>query len=197
MSMALTEHSYSVLVVSASDKFNSSLRALLPENRYSPVVLSADVSGARRLLLEDRFDLVIINSPLPDDFGTRLALDVCDSSGTGVLLLVKAEHYPDVNARVSPYGVLALSKPTSAAMVSQSLLLLCGTRERLRRMEQKAASIEEKMEEIRLVNRAKWLLIEQLKMTEQDAHRYIEKQAMDRCVTRRAIAEQILSTYKQ
>ena len=34
MSMALTEHSYSVLVVSASDKFNNSLRALLPENRY-------------------------------------------------------------------------------------------------------------------------------------------------------------------
>ena len=195
--MGLPEHIYSVLVVSASDKFNESLRRLLPENRYSPVIAAADVSGARRRLLEERYDLVIVNTPLPDDFGTRLALDVCASSGTGVLLLVGAEHYPDVNARVSPYGVLVLSKPTSAQLLSQSLLLLCGTRERLRRMEQKTASIEEKMEEIRLVNRAKWLLIEQLKMTEQDAHRYIEKQAMDRCVTKRVIAEQILSTYKQ
>ena len=35
-----------------------------------------------------------------------------------------------------------------------------------------------------------------LKMTEQEAHRYIEKQAMDRCVTKRVVAEQILSTYK-
>lgn len=195
--MGLPEHIYSVLVVSASDKFNESLRRLLPENRYSPVIAAADVSGARRRLLEERYDLVIINTPLPDDFGTRLALDVCASSGTGVLLLVGAEHYPDVNARVSPYGVLVLSKPTSAQLLSQSLLLLCGTRERLRRMEQKTASIEEKMEEIRMVNRAKWLLIEQLKMTEQDAHRYIEKQAMDRCVSKRVIAEQILSTYKQ
>lgn len=195
--MGLPEHIYSVLVVSASNKFNDSLRRLLPENRYSPVILAADVSDARRKLLEERYDLVIVNTPLPDDFGTRLALDVCASSGTGVLLLVGAEHYPDVNARVSPYGVLVLSKPTSAQLVNQSLLLLCGTRERLRRMEQKTASIEEKMEEIRLVNRAKWLLIEQLKMTEQDAHRYIEKQAMDRCVTKRVIAEQILSTYKQ
>ena len=195
--MGLPEHIYSVLVVSASDKFNESLRRLLPENRYSPVIAAADVSGARRRLLEERYDLVIINTPLPDDFGTRLALDVCASSGTGVLLLVGAEHYPDVNARVSPYGVLVLSKPTSAQLLSQSLLLLCGTRERLRRMEQKTASIEEKMEEIRMVNRAKWLLIEQLKMTEQDAHRYIEKQAMDRCVTKRVIAEQILSPYKQ
>ena len=63
-------------------------------------------------------------------------------------------------------------------------------------MEQKTASVEEKIEEIRIVNKAKWLLIDQLKMTEQEAHRYIEKQAMDRCVTRRTIAENILATYK-
>ncbi len=51
-------------------------------------------------------------------------------------------------------------------------------------MEQKTATLEEKMEEIRLVNRAKWILIDQLKMTENEAHKFIERQAMDRCVTR-------------
>lgn len=63
-------------------------------------------------------------------------------------------------------------------------------------MEQKTATLEEKMAEIRLVNRAKWVLIEQLKMTENEAHKFIERQAMDRCVTRRTIAENILATYK-
>ena len=81
-------------------------------------------------------------------------------------------------------------------LFAQTLRLLCITRERLRGMEKKAVTLQEKMEEIRLVNRAKWLLIEELKMTEQEAHRYIEKRAMDRCVTRRAVAEQILSTYQ-
>jgi AmiR/NasT family two-component response regulator len=191
-----TGHCYSVLLVSSSAKFNASLLGLLPGSRYHPITIASDVAKARRHLLENRFDIVLINTPLPDDFGTRLALDLCTDSGTGVLLLVKAEHYPDINARVSPYGVLAMSKPISAQMLLQSLVLLCGTRERLRRMEQKTASIEEKMEEIRIVNRAKWLLIEQLKMTEKEAHRYIEKQAMDRCVTRRVIAENIITTYK-
>ena len=195
--MVFQERTYSVLIVTASDSFTDSVMPLLPMTDYWPVSTARSVGEARRKLTDTEFDIVLINTPLPDDFGTRLALDVCASSGTGVLLLVGAEHYPDVNARVSPYGVLVLSKPTSAQLLSQSLLLLCGTRERLRRMEQKTASIEEKMEEIRMVNRAKWLLIEQLKMTEQDAHRYIEKQAMDRCVTKRVIAEQILSTYKQ
>ena len=98
--------------------------------------------------------------------------------------------------RMDPFGVLVLPKPASSQTVSQSLQLLCGTRERLRRMEQKTASIEEKMEEIRIINRAKLLLMEQLKMTEKEAHRFIEKQAMDRCVTRITIAQSILSTYK-
>ena len=56
-------------------------------------------------------------------------------------------------------------------------------------------TIEEKMAEIRLVNKAKWLLISQLSMSEPEAHRYIEKQAMDRCVTKRTIAEEIMKTY--
>ena len=194
--MELTEHCYSVLLVSSSEKFNRSLLQLLSGDTYLPITAVGDVTGARRALLERSFDLAIINTPLPDDFGTRLALDICDGSGTGILLLVRAEHFPDINARVSPFGVLALSKPTTSQMLTQSLSLLCGTRERLRRMEQRTASLEDKMEEIRIVNRAKCVLIEQLKMTEQEAHRYIEKQAMDRCVTRRAVAESILATYR-
>ena len=162
--MEFTERRYSVLLVSSSPKFNESMLALLPESRFYPVAAVSDVSSARRRLLESKYDIVIINAPLPDDFGTRLALNICDNSGTAVLLFVKAEHYPDINGRVSPFGVLVLPKPASSQTVSQSLQLLCGTRERLRRMEQKTASIEEKMEEIRIINRAKLLLMEQLKM---------------------------------
>ena len=55
--------------------------------------------------------------------------------------------------------------------------------------------IEEKMEEIRVVNRAKWILIRELKLDEPEAHRYIEKQAMDRCISKRIVAEEIIKTY--
>ena len=72
---------------------------------------------------------------------------------------------------------------------------MSSARERLRKSEKKTLSIEEKMEEIRIVNRAKWLLISELKMDEQGAHRYIEKQAMDRCISKRIVAEEIIKTY--
>ena len=65
----------------------------------------------------------------------------------------------------------------------------------MKKIEKKTLSLEEKMQEIRIVNRAKWVLITELKMTETDAHRYIEKQAMDRCVSKKEIAEEIIKTY--
>ena len=192
----MTEHIYSVLLVSSAEKFVKPMLEMLPEKMFDPIMTATDATQARRKLLENDFDIVIVNSPLKDEFGTRLALDICSKSSAGVLLFVKAEHYADITSKVMPYGVLTISKPTSSSMIAQSVQMLCSTRERLRIMEKKNASVEEKIEEIRIVNRAKCLLIEQLKMTESEAHRYIEKQAMDRCVTRRVIAENIILTYK-
>ncbi|MBD9010473.1 MAG: ANTAR domain-containing protein [Clostridiales bacterium] len=194
--MPLKERVYSILVVSPAEKFNTAIKSMLPEAEFSPVKFVKSVGEARRRILEQAFDIVLINTPLPDEFGTRLAIDLCTESGVGTLLFVRSELYDDIYEKVTDYGVLTISKPTSAAIIMQSIRLLCGTRERLRRMEKKTASVEEKIEEIRLVNRAKWILIDELKMTETDAHRYIEKQAMDRCVTRRKIAEGIIQTYK-
>ena len=51
------------------------------------------------------------------------------------------------------------------------------------------------MKEIRLVNRAKGLLMDNLKFTEQEAHRYIEKAAMDNCRKKSEIAQNIINTY--
>jgi glutamine synthetase len=44
-------------------------------------------------------------------------------------------------------------------------------------------------------NRAKWILINELSMSEPEAHRYIEKQAMDRCISKDQIAKEIINTY--
>jgi response regulator NasT len=56
--------------------------------------------------------------------------------------------------------------------------------------------LQRKIEEIRLVDRAKCTLIEVLKFSEPQAHRYIEKQAMDLRCTRKQVAENILKTYE-
>ncbi|MDD5864437.1 MAG: ANTAR domain-containing protein [Firmicutes bacterium] len=193
--MVFSDQTYSVLVVSAAQKFNEALAPLLPGSEYYPVCFVSNITAARRELLNKIYDFVIVNAPLPDDLGTRFAMDACSKAGTVALLLARADVFDEVDAKVSAQGVFTLQKPTSLPALQQSLKWMAAARERLRRMEEKTTSIEEKMEEIRLVNRAKWLLIEQLKMTEAEAHRHIEKQAMDRCVSKREIALGIIKTY--
>ena len=194
--MVFQERTYSVLIVTASDSFVSSVMPLLPVTDYWPVTTVRSVSEARRRIVETDFDIVLINAPLPDDFGMRLAIDICANSGAGVLLMVKNDLFNDIYAKVVNYGVITLSKPTNLQMVTQSLRILCATRERMRQMEAKQATVEEKIEEIRLVNHAKWLLIQCLSMTESEAHRYIEKQSMDERISKREVAENIIKTYK-
>lgn len=194
--MELLEHSYRTLLVSASEKMNDALMTIFGNHHCEPVRIATDIASARRMVLETAFDLIVINTPLPDEFGTRFSVDVAATCNAGVLMLVKAEHYQEILVKTSALGILVISKPTSPQIINQSLDLMCATRERLRRMEQKTATIEEKMEEIRLVNKAKWVLVEQLKMTEPDAHRFIQKSAMDRGESRRQVAESIIRMYQ-
>ncbi|MBQ6427944.1 MAG: response regulator [Oscillospiraceae bacterium] len=193
--MSLEERIYSVLVVSAAIKLNTALLDLLPESRYQPVKIVTSVSAGRRAWNERSYDYVIINSPLPDDAGIRFAVNLETSKGTVVLLLASAEVYDGIRDKVAEHGVFTLSRPLSRPVLTVALNWMASARERLRRLEKKTLSIEEKMEEIRVVNRAKWLLISALQMEEPQAHRYIEKQAMDRSISKREVAEEIIRTY--
>ena len=193
--MVFSERVYSVLVVSAVSKFNDALVSLLPNSDYCPVCFVSNVSAARRELLARSYDFVIINAPLPDDYGTRLAIDISSRSETVVLLLLRPEVYEEIDAKVTPHGVFTLQKPIPSQTLQQGLKWMASARERLRKLERQTATVEEKMEEIRLVNRAKWILIEQFKMTEAEAHHHIEKQAMDRCASKKEIALGIIKTY--
>ena len=193
--MSLKERIYSVLVVSASEKLNTALSSLLPESHYTPVRFVKSVSAARRAWNEQAYDFVIINSPLPDDTGTGFAIDAAGAKESAVLLLIRAEYYEGVFSTVSEHGVFVLSRPLSVPLLTLALGWMESAREKFRRQVQKTLSFEEKMEEIRIVNRAKWILISELKMDEPQAHHYIEKQAMDRCVSRRFVAEEIIRVY--
>lgn len=193
--MSLKERVYSVLVVSSAEKLNTALSSLLAESHCHPVRIVSSVSEAKRAWNERSYDYIIINSPLPDDPGIRFSIDAAGSKGSVVLLLIRAEFYEDIFEKVAPHGVYVLSKPLSQSTLSMALRWMESSRERLRKLEQKTLSVEEKMEEIRIVNRAKWLLISELKMDEPQAHHYIEKQAMDQCISKRDAAEEIIKTY--
>lgn len=185
---------YRVLIVSAVEKIYEYITEILPPGEFSPILRAASAGEAKRMLVSDEADIVIINTPLPDEFGTEFALNL--SGGTaGVLLLVKNDYFDQVCYKVEREGVLTVGKPSSRQTLYGAVKLAAAMSARLAKMERKNKTLQEKMADIRTVNRAKWLLIENLNMTERDAHYYIEKQAMDMRLSRHEVAENIIRTY--
>lgn len=192
--MALELRYYRALIVSRSEKFIKEIGSLLSVEQFQKdSALSA--SEARRMLLERSYDFVIINAPLPDEFGSRLSMDISTSSGTIAVLFTMSDIYEEIVHKTAPHGVFIIKKPASASVINQSLSLLISARERLRSVEKKAGKAENKLEEIRVVNKAKWLLIDNEDMSESKAHKYIEKAAMDSGITKKQAAQMIVERY--
>lgn len=188
---------FRVMIASSNSKFDQILTTLLPSDEFSPVDIKTSAGSARRLLLEKEYDIFIVNSPLTDENGIDLAIDIAKETNLSVLLLVDAHVFDEVSYIAEKHGVLTLSKPTNRAIVTQSLRLLCATRNRLRKMEKQTASFEERIKEIKLVNRAKILLMEKESLSEETAHRFIEKLAMDSRSSKGRVAEEIILRYKE
>jgi len=119
--MELQERVYSVLIVSASEKFQNVLRSLLPESAYSPIVTVASVGAAERTRNNQDFDFVFVNSPLPDDAGIRFAIDCCRAGGTVVLLFAAAALYDSIQSRVEKHGVFVLPRPVPRDAILRGL----------------------------------------------------------------------------
>ena len=189
------EQTASVMIVSTTDKALGFFQKILPKDQFYPLTWVHSAGEAQRELINRSVDIVVINAPLTDEMGTELAIELAHSNSCGVMMMVKNDVYEQVSYKVEEYGVLTLPRPCTAQQAFQTMKLLLATQQRLRALEQTTASLEEKMKEIRLVNRAKGLLMDNLKFTEQEAHRYIEKAAMDNCKKKAEIAQNIINTY--
>ena len=183
---------YAILIVSGSEQFEAVVKRALPARCFTAIDVRRSATTARRCILERYYDIVVINAPLPDEPGISLALDIAEKSQASILIAAPAEVYEDVLDQVTDAGILAISKPMPHGRLGKALHLLIVFQSRLHRMAQKVEAAHEKMEEMRIVNRAKFLLMEQKHLTEEEAHRYIGKQAMNNGVSRKRIAQRIL-----
>ncbi|MDE6832987.1 MAG: ANTAR domain-containing protein [Ruminococcus sp.] len=180
------------LIISSNRENISLIEQYLKESISGFIVTAGSGNEARRLISGDtRPDLVIIDTPLSDEFGQELAEITATTSG-GVVLICRNDISENISHNLSR-NIAVLTRPFSREEfrnVVESFPELIG-------IKPESTDILTKIEEMRLINRAKCTLMEYLNFTEPQAHRYIEKQAMNNRRTRRETAEKILDTYKK
>ena len=186
----------SVLLVSSSVKGLEMLAGFLKTSNSGQFSTAQSGAAARRLLAGCDFDLVVINSPLSDELGDELAEFVTSATLSGVILIVKNDYSDEIASKVEECGVLVLPKPFSRQMFFQQLHLAVASRMRLMGLHRENLKLKRKVNEMKIIDRAKCLLIQHEGMTEEDAHRYIEKYSMNNRMTRGETAHAIAEQYE-
>lgn len=136
-------------------------------------------------------DLVIINTPLSDEFGHELAEMTAEETNADIILVCSGDISAELTDRLSYSGITMLSKPITREILTDNI-----NSSRFSDIKE-SDDVLNQIEHIRIINRAKSLLMKYLKFTEPQAHKYIVKQAMNNRCTRKEVSEKIINTYEK
>lgn len=170
---------------------------LLRSEGFSRISVINSGSEMRRMIKNGvESDLIIINAPLPDEFGNDLAETAAEESAAAVIMICSGDIAAELESEFDELGIATLPKPINGEALSRCLSDIELSNGNFRDVRE-SAEILSRIDDIRLINRAKSLLMKYLKFTEPQAHRYLEKHAMNNRCTRREAALHIIDMYEK
>jgi len=188
---------YAALLVSRNTDASKHLSEILNTLDYSLVDCAFSGSEGRRRLQERDYDLVLINTPLTDEWGVELAIDLSELSSVIVILLVKAEMENDVEEEISGTPIYLMTKPIKRQFLVQQIRFVQHSQQKIDTLQKQNDELQKKMDEIKIIYRAKLIIMKDYNMTEKQAHRYIQKHAMDTRKSPREIAERVIKSQQR
>ena len=187
-----------ILVVSSNKTASEALVNFLRDSfRCTPKLVESAYQAKTVFDADPSVELAVINSPLMDESGVEFAEYVTGNTPANCILFVKSEAVEKLGERAEKAGIIIVGKPFSKTVLYQIVRTVDIAVSRSAELYLRNACLEEKINEIKLINRAKLLLMEREGISEENAHKLIEKTAMETRSSKKAIAEQIVSRYKE
>lgn len=186
-----------ILLCSQKSESATVLRSFLKANGYQDIVVAADVKTAQKQITQRSFAIILVDLPFTmDRHEVSFVLSLSEASSAYVMAIIKKAQYENLRDRVEKFGIFTLSKPIHQEVLTQLLSFIKASKYRYHQMIEKQDKLVDKIKEIKLVDRAKCLMIEHEYISEEEAHKRIEKEAMDERVTRGVIAQRMIREYQ-
>ncbi|GHU49871.1 hypothetical protein FACS1894127_4110 [Clostridia bacterium] len=185
-----------ILVVSGAEKGRIYFEDFLTSCKFGKVTAVCDAITAEEEFKGAQYDLCIINAPLPDGTGIELALYTVKQGFCQCMLVMAEDALANVKKEMEQAGVFVIAKPVKRDRLWIMLKNIAVVHNRLTSVRVENENLKHKLDDLQLVSRAKVLLITNLKMSEPQAHRFLEKQAMERRMTKSDIARRVIRTYE-
>ncbi len=191
-------HEGSVVLLGSEEEMQHQVDDLLGQMGWAPCEHIKTVFKAQGRLLDAEVDIILLDTPLGEEDVFSIASDMTKNRAfrQNVILLGDAAFYERNLYRAEQLGLVILRKPLDSSAFMQTLRLLQTMHQKIRRLENRAEKLEQRLEDDRLLSRAKMILISSQHMSEEEAHRHIERCAMDRSAKKTLIAEEIIRAYE-
>ena len=181
-----------VLIAEDEALIRLDLREMLIEEGYDVVGEAGDGEAALRLAEQLRPYLVILDIKMPIMDGLTAAENIAGSRLAPVVILT-AFSQRDLVERARAAGAMAyLVKPFQKSDLVPAIEIAAARFAEMTALESEVASLADRLETRKLVERAKGALMTTYSMTEPQAFRWIQRTAMDHRMTMRDVAERIL-----
>jgi response regulator NasT len=169
------------------------LREMLEEEGYIVVGEAADGETAVSLTESLRPDLVILDVKMPVLDGITAAERIAAEHLAPVVILT-AFSQRELVERARDAGAMAyLVKPFTKADLVPAIEIAASRFQEITALESEVETLRDRLEVRKLLDRAKGLLQAERGMTEAEAFRWIQKSSMDRRLTMRAVAAELLA----
>ena len=169
------------------------LAEMLGESGYDVVGQASDGEQAVALTRKHRPDLVIMDVKMPVLDGISAAEEIGKDHIAPVIMLT-AFSQRELVERARDAGVMAyIVKPFTQADLAPAIDIARSRWTELKALESEIADLGERLETRKAVDRAKGILMQQLKLSEAEAFRWIQKTAMDRRLGMREVAEAVVA----
>ncbi|MDE5770388.1 MAG: ANTAR domain-containing protein [Ruminococcus sp.] len=124
-------------------------------------------------------ELALIYAPLSDSSGTELAEYIIENTAANCIFITKAENVEKLRERVEKIGIIIIGRPFNKSTLYQLAKTIDIAMHRSWKLYEETVRLERKIDEIRMIDKAKFMLMQYRKMTEEEAHVYLEQYAMN------------------
>jgi AmiR/NasT family two-component response regulator len=182
-----------VLIAEDEALIRLDLREMLVEEGYDVCGEAGDGEAAVKLAEDLRPDLCIFDIKMPIMDGIAAAEKVANARIAPVVILT-AFSQRDLVERARAAGAMAyLVKPFQKSDLVPAIEIALSRFAELHALEAEVASLSERLETRKLVERAKGMLMTAFGMSEPDAFKWIQRAAMDNRMTMRDVADKIIA----
>ena len=189
--MKLTDRIGAILVVAAKPRIQSSVHSALT-SKYGRILTAESVQEARRAIEREKIALMILFTPLKDGEEIPRLLDMADRRMIASVYIVSKEVYGEVVYRTEGRNVFVVAYPLQMDQVMQIVAFLYQVQQRFYMVLGEQERLQKQLQDIQIISRVKCLLVERRDMTEEEAHHYIEREAMNAGLTKREAAMKIM-----